>query len=244
MPDCNAQPFSRHYDLERHFGLIHRDKPGQKNCDYSKCPNTTRFRKDHCREHYREYHNEDLLKRSKPSTEKDRKGKDKKNSKRSQDKPETVEEFLATHRHMDLSWWRCSKCVARVKVNTDEYTCPRCNLPCEPKRVAWRKKAITSAKSLSCGECENTWLTDENNDMTLWIPCAICRPGVKSLCRPTSSERCCLFANKVISSPFTLLLSGWWMSALFLLLNERMELESASGFVQQVCQHPFPQLEL
>jgi hypothetical protein len=123
---------------------MHGDKGGLE-CDYPKCPHKTRFRKDHCREHYREYHNEDLLKRSKPSAEKhkkekDRKEADKKNSKRSQDKPEAVEEFLATRRHTDLSWWRCTKCIARVKVNPDGYMCSTCNIACEPERAAWRKK--------------------------------------------------------------------------------------------------------
>jgi hypothetical protein len=108
------------------------------NCDYSRCPHKDPFRKDHCREHYREYHNEDLIKRGMPKLDNSDKGK--RNSKRSRKMPETVEEFLATRHYPNLSWWRCAKCVQRVNINTNKYMCPRCNLPCEDERVAWREK--------------------------------------------------------------------------------------------------------
>jgi Zn finger protein HypA/HybF involved in hydrogenase expression len=161
-------------------------------CDYPKCLHEGTFRKDHCRAHYRKYHNEDLLNQSRQSTEKDKPKKEKpkkeKESKRSQDKPETVEEFLASRRNINLSWWRCYKCIKRVNVETDKYMCPRCIVPCEPERVAWRQTLAeknsqsTSAYVTGCGECENMWLPDEN-DSGLWVSCPKCRPGVEETMR-------------------------------------------------------------
>jgi Zn finger protein HypA/HybF involved in hydrogenase expression len=175
---------------------------GETDCDYPKCPHKdTSFRKDHCREHYREYHNEDLIKRGNHKPGKPSKPeKDKKSAKRNAGRPQTVEEFLATRRNVDLSWWRCTKCVQRVKVNSHRYTCPRCNVACEPERVAWRKKALESSKNsqvedspsgfspeptdyvMSCGQCQNAWLPDKD-DMTLWISCPTCQPGARRTMR-------------------------------------------------------------
>ena len=185
MPSCKAKPFTRHYDLERHF-KIHGGDNGQVNCDYKRCSHTEPFRKDHCREHYREYHAEDLVKRGSPKHSKSKQGQ----------KSETVEEFLAARiNNINLSWWRCSKCVKRVQVNDHGYKCPKCNIDCEPVRVAWREKALASSKGsqavdsitgfssvssnyvTGCGQCENTWLPDEE-DPNLWVSCPICRPDV------------------------------------------------------------------
>lgn len=208
MPGCQARPFTRHYDLERHFSTMHKasnEQDGEKQdnkdqsdkvhflCDYKKCIHTDPFRKDHCREHYREYHSEDLIKRGQPKH-----GKHKNSKKR----PETVEEFLASRiKGLNLSWWRCVKCLQRVQVNSDGYTCSTCKLPCESERVTFRENARKSmndsrtADSISgfdappmsyvitgCGQCENTWLPDENDD-NLWVSCPSCRPGVKETMR-------------------------------------------------------------
>jgi hypothetical protein len=208
---CAASPFSRHYDLERHFQTRHPQENQESDtkklkCDYSKCPHKDSFRKDHCREHYREYHQEDLIKRGGDKSDKPEKAK-KNNKRNSQKKPQSVDEFLATRSKRHLSWWRCSKCVERVKVNINGYMCPRCNTQCEPERVAWRKKQIeqraegdgetahTYAENpqseglpsasgsmdyvVGCGQCENAWLRDED-DMTGdgWVPCPRCQPGV------------------------------------------------------------------
>jgi hypothetical protein len=163
------------------------------NCDYKRCSHTVSFRKDHCREHYREFHTEDLIKRGQPKHIK---------AKHSKKKPETAEEFLAARiQNLNLRWWRCSKCIQRVDVNSDGYTCPTCKLPCEPERVTCRENEATrrenarnSAKNSSsldpaqtdyvigCGQCENTWLPDEN-DGNSWVSCPRCRPGVRETMR-------------------------------------------------------------
>jgi hypothetical protein len=195
VPDCKAKPFTRHYDLERHFLTIHQvDKErGEKSlvyCDYTKCPHKEGFRKDHCREHYREYHAEDLIKRSQPKHSKPRRG---------HKKPETVEEFMASRlRNIEHSWWRCSKCVQRVKINDHGFTCPGCRVACEPERVEWRQKALKSGNNESsktergagsttgytsgpssytkrCVQCQGTWLPNKK-DPNVWLTCPRCRP--------------------------------------------------------------------
>jgi hypothetical protein len=192
VPNCKAKPFTRHYDLDRHF-KIHRGDEQEVNCDYKRCPHKEPFRKDHCREHYREYHAEDLVKRGLP--------KHSKASKQGQKPLETVEQFLAARlKNLNLSWWRCSKCFERVQVDNHGYMCPKCNQPCEPVRVDWRERALASGKGpqvgdsitesssasfdymTGCGQCENTWLPDEE-DPGLWVSCPRCRPGVNETFR-------------------------------------------------------------
>jgi hypothetical protein len=156
-------------------------------CDYPRCPHKEAFRKDHCREHYREYHAEDIIKRGKPQPDK---------VKHRQKQPETLEQFLAPRlRNLDPNWWRCSKCLHRVQLNINSYTCPYCKVACEPERVTCRENARKSSNARAadsttrftssplnymagCGQCENTWLADKN-DPRLWVACPNCRPGVK-----------------------------------------------------------------
>ena len=196
MRDCTSKPFLRHYDLERHFVTVHKKKTEELYCDYERCPHKESFRKDHCREHYREYHIEDLIKRGKPKPKSSK-------VKRNQKKPETLDEFLAARiNNINLSWWRCSKCMQRGKVSADGYVCPNpdCKAACEPERVACRENArklgnpaqaagstlgASSAPSSSfkaCGKCENTWIPDKI-DPKLWVSCPRCRPGVKETTR-------------------------------------------------------------
>jgi DNA-directed RNA polymerase subunit RPC12/RpoP len=200
VQDCKVPPFGRHYDLYRHFQTLHPSKLPEGavekvNCDYTKCPHKDSFRKDHCREHYREYHGEDLLKRTMPKH--DKSDKDKKNTRRSQKRGESAEEFLATRRDPNFGWWRCFKCLQRVQVNTDWYMCPRCSVPCEAARVTWReeKKALSSTKNSNlgpsdsqsdfrfpsaenletCVECKYAWFPVENDDTgEEWIRCPKC----------------------------------------------------------------------
>jgi hypothetical protein len=184
VPNCKAKPFTRHYDLERHFA-IHRDFSDYEEhyCDYKKCPHKEPFRKDHAREHYREYHSEDIIKRGMPKRTKPMHGQ-----KKPVKKPETVEEFLAARLNsINLRWWRCSKCLRRVRANDDGYICPTCRIACEPERVAWRGEALAPGRNpqagdsnttpnldqlgymSGCGQCENTWLPDKKGPEALGV---------------------------------------------------------------------------
>ena len=128
-------------------------------CDYVECSNKNSCSKDHCREHYREYHMEDLIKRNEPR----------------------VEEFLAKRvSHVKAHWWRCTKCLQRVIVSRNGYKCAKCEQSCEPKRVAMRKKisverdddkGYTAEGSASkCFQCHDS----KRIPATIWLPCPTC----------------------------------------------------------------------
>ncbi|KAK1966736.1 hypothetical protein LY78DRAFT_577811 [Colletotrichum sublineola] len=113
---CTANPFKRKADLERHYRQVHQD-PSKKEahkCDYPKCSrkNEPFGRRDHFRDHLRDYHNEDIFKRG-----------------------THVEDSWLKGRNLSSRWWRCSKCLIRVDVNSyPDHVCPKCKNPCEDKR--------------------------------------------------------------------------------------------------------------
>lgn len=162
---CKATPFTRHYDLERHFKSRHSAK-GFVNCDYTKCPHKAALRKDHCREHYREYHNEDLIKRG----------------------DSNAQGFLFNKSdYMQPNWWRCSRCLHRVSIKKYAFKCGKCKTDCERERVAWRmenppKSQTARSGSISnCGKCENMWLPDDSDPSEeLWVSCPTCQPNIRT----------------------------------------------------------------
>ncbi|KAK4175812.1 hypothetical protein QBC36DRAFT_17892 [Triangularia setosa] len=92
-------------------------------CDYKKCPRHELlfFRYDHFRDHLREFHKEDLPRRSKKENDK----------------------WWDTRapRAVYSGWWRCNRCLMeRVQVAVDGYTCPGCGNPCEGERVRKREE--------------------------------------------------------------------------------------------------------
>ncbi|KAF6844898.1 C2H2 finger domain-containing protein [Colletotrichum musicola] len=113
---CTANPFKRKADLERHYRQVHQD-PSKKEahkCDYPKCSrrNEPFGRRDHFRDHLRDYHNEDIFKRG-----------------------THVDDSWLQGRNLSSRWWRCSKCLIRVDVNSyPDHVCPKCKNPCEDKR--------------------------------------------------------------------------------------------------------------
>ncbi|KAL0777925.1 hypothetical protein CaCOL14_005578 [Colletotrichum acutatum] len=113
---CTANPFKRKADLERHYRQVHQD-PSKKEahkCDYPKCSRRSEpfGRRDHFRDHLRDYHNEDIFKRG-----------------------THVDDSWLQGRNLSSRWWRCSKCLIRVDVNSyPDHVCPKCKNPCEDKR--------------------------------------------------------------------------------------------------------------
>ena len=100
-----------------------------------------------------------------------------------------VESFLSGRvKYVNRQWWRCGRCLVRVKIDSDGWECPGCEEQCEPERRASREKAYTTAQTAEnptqgeditgCGACQNTWLPDLNDPTnSWWIPCPICQPG-------------------------------------------------------------------
>ncbi|AEO59225.1 hypothetical protein MYCTH_2307326 [Thermothelomyces thermophilus ATCC 42464] len=123
-PGCNNGA-SRQADLERHYKIMHLadDEKVRYFCDYKKCPRHKApfFRQDHFRDHLREYHKEDLLRRG-------NKGDDEWWSSRS---PHALYN----------GWWRCSRCLIRVRLDKDGFTCPDCSGSCEKERQQHRTMA-------------------------------------------------------------------------------------------------------
>ncbi|KAK4174414.1 zinc finger protein AEBP2 [Triangularia setosa] len=125
VPGCNQKAFSRSADLDRHYKQVHidEDKKTKFICDYKKCPRHELpfYRQDHFRDHLRDFHKEDLLRRSKKENDK----------------------WWDTRapRAVYSGWWRCNRCLMeRVQVAVDGYTCPGCGNPCESERARKREE--------------------------------------------------------------------------------------------------------
>lgn len=119
---CTSKPFRRFADLQRHYSQVHFPSlsDGVYRCDYTNCSRKHESfgRKDHYRDHLREYHAEDICKRGTP-----------------------IDDEWLRGRRTSAIWWRCSKCLIRVDLPTfPDYICPNpgCRAPCEEKRKQLR----------------------------------------------------------------------------------------------------------
>ena len=129
--------FKRPADLERHYRALH-GPPDQKEnffCDYSGCKTRGPFtRKDHFRDHLRDYHKEDIA----PAKKSGRKKVDDKKWFRSRS------EWLADRR-IEAKWWRCPKCLERISIADSFYDCLTCRQPCDKERME-RIEAVRATK--------------------------------------------------------------------------------------------------
>ncbi|EXV02422.1 hypothetical protein X797_004552 [Metarhizium robertsii] len=121
-PGCNAKPFKRRADLDRHYKHRHASE-SQKvsfNCDYPRCSRRRDpfHRLDHFRDHLREFHKEDIEKRG-----------------------GSINEEWLEDRRVSSTWWRCSKCLKRIYIDQDGYECPHCKTTCQPKRKEARRRS-------------------------------------------------------------------------------------------------------
>ncbi|KAI2640229.1 hypothetical protein GGS21DRAFT_405394 [Xylaria nigripes] len=116
-----SKSFKRKADLERHYKNLHTlsEWKDQFPCDWKRCQRAKEpfHRIDHQREHYREFHHEDIMRRGSP-------GK--------QDR-----EWWSS-RVINHDWWRCSRCLCRVSVEEYGYQCRECKTDCERERIAHR----------------------------------------------------------------------------------------------------------
>jgi hypothetical protein len=127
---CNAKSFKRHADLSRHYSQLHGSDQDKKSryCDYALCSRVSLpfHRLDHCRGHYREYHREDIPKLGASWT---------------------LELDWLTGRSIDKSWWRCAKCLARVRIAESQFRCPTCASECASTRREVRGFGGTNASA-------------------------------------------------------------------------------------------------
>lgn len=120
-PGCTST-FRRKADLDRHYKMRHTEQGMPKHiCDYKGCLRTTAGfnRLDHFRDHLREYHREDLVPRVKKHDS----------------------EWWAS-RAISPAWWRCSRCLLRIKIDEHGFECLNCKTVCEQERQVRRTAAI------------------------------------------------------------------------------------------------------
>ncbi|EEU49011.1 uncharacterized protein NECHADRAFT_75747 [Fusarium vanettenii 77-13-4] len=119
-PGCNVKPFKRSADLQRHYRNAHNPDSTKEayHCDYPRCTRSNEpfSRRDHFRDHLREYHREDIQKRG-----------------------IVVNKEWLEDRYYSDKWWRCPRCLVRVYTSKDEFECPQCKGSCEPKRKEKRR---------------------------------------------------------------------------------------------------------
>ncbi|KAH6691521.1 hypothetical protein F5X68DRAFT_229374 [Plectosphaerella plurivora] len=99
-----------------------KDKDAVFNCDYPVCPRKTDGfnRKDRFRVHLQDLHKEDVVK-----------------------KGGILDDAWLAGRKMYTQWWRCSKCLGRVRVDEHGWECPRDQVKCEEKRREYRENMMT-----------------------------------------------------------------------------------------------------
>jgi len=134
---CGSTGFKRPADLERHYKNVHATDE-QRNrilCDYLKCGRSTEpfTRKDHARDHYRDYHKEDI------GAAKAQKNLDSKQFLK-------IQETWKNERKISANWWRCARCLTKVYVDPNGWGCPGCKSPCETERITSRQRLSENAE--------------------------------------------------------------------------------------------------
>ncbi|KAI0407590.1 hypothetical protein F4802DRAFT_518312 [Xylaria palmicola] len=120
--DCTKN-FRRKADLERHYSQVHtlREHKSKYPCDWKKCQRAKApfHRRDHQRDHYRDFHHEDLMRRGSSGRE---------------------DQNWWESRVVNPDWWRCARCLVRVRVDDYGYGCPKCRTSCEADRQYHRSR--------------------------------------------------------------------------------------------------------
>jgi hypothetical protein len=107
-------------------------------CDHPRCERAKDpfTRKDHYRDHMRDFHMEDL-------------GQAKGAKKLDRQKWERDQEAWLAERRISPNWWRCAKCLSRVYVKEEGWECRKCNAACEAERKAARRRMRSEAATSS-----------------------------------------------------------------------------------------------
>jgi hypothetical protein len=124
--------FGRPADLERHYKNVHVNEKDSFPCDYRTCPRSQEknsfMRKDHYRDHLRDYHKEDIgcAKGGKSLREKDKL------------KWQESQRLWLDERNISCIYWRCARCLIRNNIEQQGWECLLCKSPCEEDRVRAR----------------------------------------------------------------------------------------------------------
>ncbi len=171
---CNGKQtiFHRPADLERHYRNVH-GRGDEFACDYPKCPRLKDpfFRKDHFRDHLRDYHKEDI-------------GCAKGGPKDEQKWQQAQKKWLA-ERAISSKHWRCSWCLVKNYVAEVGWECSSCKTPCEEDRSRIRLEAdqpadvimqdskVAGLNGYYCSTCNGSpWVEDGWGAAS--VACPIC----------------------------------------------------------------------
>lgn len=123
-PACNAKPFRRNADLDRHYKHRHTEasKKATFYCDYRKCNRRREpfHRLDHFRDHLRQYHKEEITKRSNVVSGGDG-------------------GYVNCVSHSGggqpgQEWWRCPRCLCKYARGTTGKVMECCQADCQQQR--------------------------------------------------------------------------------------------------------------
>ena len=133
-------------------------------CDYPKCPRSTDpfTRKDHYRDHLKDYHKEDI-------------GSAKKTKSLSEKEWKRAVRRWRDERQITPNWWRCVKCLVRVK---DSWNCPECKQACESKRITVRQQMaqnLTPRPENADDMASSNYDNDYDQHSTSYAPCTTCQ---------------------------------------------------------------------
>jgi hypothetical protein len=132
---CNGKVsiFGRPADLERHYKNVHADEKDSFPCDYHKCPRSQEehsfSRKDHYRDHLRDYHKEDIGC-----------AKGEKSSRDDKSKWQKAQRAWLAERNINCKYWRCARCLVKNYVERQGWECSSCKSPCEDDRIRARER--------------------------------------------------------------------------------------------------------
>ncbi|KAF7898226.1 hypothetical protein EAF00_004672 [Botryotinia globosa] len=183
--NCPGKQFRRPADLERHYRHVHADadQKGSFPCDYKPCTRSKGpfTRKDHYRDHLKDFHKEDIGTAKQPKKTKDPK------------KLESLQQAWLEERQIDPRWWRCRKCLRRVYVDANGYKCVNCNEECGKERIEAREQKKLDGDrekmyylgeradmmyAAQCTSCNGSmWISDVGFGEEHSVPCPICMPS-------------------------------------------------------------------
>ncbi|KAK0108270.1 hypothetical protein ONS95_003088 [Cadophora gregata] len=172
--DRRGEPFGRQADLERHLKNVH-GSPARRDkycCPYNPCLNGRHLkknsftRKDHLRDHVRDFHQEDI---GAAKGEKNARTKEEKRQwQKEQEKWIASRKITATH-------WTCAKCVVRMSVEEHGWHCMECNQACEQERMEMRLR-LTPPREEAQAELQNSrgLVREDQEQQEGYLQCQTC----------------------------------------------------------------------
>lgn len=180
--------FGRPADLERHYKNVHSDSKDTFFCNFTKCPRSQDpfGRKDHYRDHLRDFHKEDIGC-----------AKGEKSFRDKQDKREwhRAQKAWLAERVISSKHWRCARCLFKNYVAQAGWDCLSCKIPCEEARIRARQRLgsdrqtpedpteVTMTNGYappvpygSCGTCNGGWV----ETFGAYVACQLCVPAARA----------------------------------------------------------------